>query len=507
VAANSGNDAALNSSVNTQSMSAVLRGPELSDFAVTVKHLDLSFHQGQLDLIEAAMLVHLPLLFRILAKSEQLIIRRSATFVTLAEYQHVLGAYFGRAFAIDCASNSVPIRAANFVIGAAGVKSLISLDFTFDMFNGPNGLLHLQQLIAGGSLKFTAINKLDFWCQIQYIDGFHNYFGRFLTSIGVPPTVPPSDSGYTLATWCTAYKSALTIVITLPTEEEQYALLKQLHDIFISFLKCASSEISRVAYSSAPDTARFGSLMAPDAPPAIALDRLVKQYQKYNDHRELTEMFQRKAPTQTVSLLTYPDHSRLAAKHGDGGSKSQSGGRREHAGSDSGAARKRGLDQPSSEPKAQTPGSASKEAVVLNKIELLISGWIWNTASLGEAFGEAGKCWPFVLSKKMSDNRQAHCPCHSKAGHESATSAAHTPLKVHKTLPVFDPFDQDQMDLYGRKPTMEEMKLVVRAFPTPPREPPSGKRHAEDGRRSGTASGRGSGGGAGRPNFRQPKAA
>ena len=51
VAANSGDDAALNSSVNTQSMAAVLRGPELSDFAVTAKHLDLSFHQCQLDLI------------------------------------------------------------------------------------------------------------------------------------------------------------------------------------------------------------------------------------------------------------------------------------------------------------------------------------------------------------------------------------------------------------------------------------------------------------------------
>jgi hypothetical protein len=132
---------------------------------------------------------------------------------------------------------------------------------------------------------------------------------------------------------------------------------------------------------------------------------------------------------------------------------------------------------------------------------------VWNTVALEAAYGQAGKCWPFLLSKKFGDNRLAHCPCTSKAGHESATSAAHTPLKVHKTLPVLDLFDADQIDLYGRKPTSDEAKQVVRVSPFPPRESPGGKRPAEDGRRSSTGSGKGSGKGAGRPNFRQPKTA
>jgi hypothetical protein len=179
-----------------------------------------------------------------------------------------------------------------------------------------------------------------------------------------------------------------------------------------------------------------------------------------------------------------------AAKHGNSGSKGQ-GGKRERAGDDSSAAQKRNLDRAGSKHIAQLPGSASKETVVLNEAELLISGWAWNIVSLVAAYDEDGKCWPFTLSKKVHANRLAHCPCPSKAGHESATSAAHTPLKAHKTLPAFDPFDADQMDLYGRRPTIDEMRQVFRSH-FPQREPPSGK---------------GPGGGTGRPNFRQPKTA
>jgi hypothetical protein len=173
--------------------------------------------------------------------------------------------------------------------------------------------------------------------------------------------------------------------------------------------------------------------------------------------------------------------SGVAAKRGNGGGKSQGGSKRERAGNDSSALQKQ----------TQLPGSASEEAVVLNEAELLVSGWAWNIVSLDAAYGETGKCWPFTLSKKMNANRLAHCPCPSKAGHESATSAAHTPLKVHKTLPVFDPFDADQMDLYGRRPTIDEMRQVLRS-PFSQRELLSGK---------------GPGVGTGRPNFRQPKTA
>ena len=500
----SADDAASNGSVNAQSMTSVLRCAELAELSAALHNLDLCSHAGQLDFIESALLAGLPLLFRVLAKTEQHIVKRSALFVTLAEYRHVLGPYFGRILTIDLNTSKVPERAANFSVSAAGVKSILALDFTIDMFNGPNGFLHIQQLIAGGSLKFSPINKLDFWCQVQYIDNFCAYLERILAAIGVPRILPKSDKGYTLATWCTAYKACLARVLSLPTEDEQYSFLKRLNAIFISFLKCASSEVSRVAFSSSPDAARFGSLMAPDAPPAAELARIGAQYDGYNKHREMTNLFAGKSASQTVHLLLYPFFGTLSDSRSNAGR--ERGGGKERVGNDPHPTGKR-AHEPSPEGRTQLAGSAAHEFVNMGKNSFLISGWIWDLDALTLAYG-SGKCFPVLLSKKEGDNKLAHCPCHTQAGHESMTSAAHTPFKVHKTLPPFDHRDNEQMLAYGRKPTSAESQLVVRQAFTPSHEPLGDKRPKTS---AGKGAGKGKGKGDGKPprppNFRQPKAA
>ena len=385
-ASNSADDGASNGSVNAQSMTTVLRSPEFADFSNTLAGLDLSLHSGQLDVIETALLSGLPLMLRVLFKNETHIVKRSPALAQLAEYRNLLGAYFGRALAINISTNAVPERAANFVINTTGVKVFMTFDFTSDMFNGPYGLLTLQQLITGGALKFAAINKLDFWCQVQYIDSFRDYLNRILTAIGVPPTVPANDGGYTLTTWCEAYKAILALVITLGTEDEQYTLLKTLHALFNSFLKSASNELSRVTYSSSPDTARFGSLVAKDAPPALELCRVRKLYFQYNDHREIANMMADTKAVQSARLLHYPLFSRLAAERGGGGKQREGKAATPN-------------DTASNKPDFNKPGSAAHAAIFLSKTELLLCGRVWNLPKVEGAYG-AGKCLPYMLSLK-----------------------------------------------------------------------------------------------------------
>ena len=135
-----------------------------------------------------------------------------------------------------------------------------------------------------------------------------------------------------------------------------------------------------------------------------------------------------------------------------------------------------------------------------------MSGHIWSPVKLGGAYGQMNKCLAFVCSRKVGDNRMSHCKSHGKAGHESPSSSAHAPYKVHPTLPAFDPADADQKEAYGRSPTEEEKAMVVKRSPPEARRS-DGKRAAPDGRRK---PGKGSGSsakGKGSPNFRQPKTA
>jgi hypothetical protein len=152
----------------------------------------------------------------------------------------------------------------------------------------------------------------------------------------------------------------------------------------------------------------------------------------------------------------------------------------------------------------QAPGSNSGEVIILADGWVFVSGHIWSPVKLGDAYGQ-DKCLAFVCSRKAGDNRMSHCESHGKAGHESPSSSAHAPYKVHPTLPAFDPADADQKEAYGRSPTEEEKAMFVKQLSEWRRS--NGKRPVPDFRhKPGKASGS-SDKGKGSPNFRQPKTA
>ncbi len=66
-AAASGGDSSAAGSVNIRSLNELLRSKEFHSFVQASSLLDLSSHQGQLDLIEEAMMSNLPFLLRVIS--------------------------------------------------------------------------------------------------------------------------------------------------------------------------------------------------------------------------------------------------------------------------------------------------------------------------------------------------------------------------------------------------------------------------------------------------------
>jgi len=403
-------------------------------FSVALSTLDLTTTAGQLAAVDAAFSCGSILTLRLLCYGEKTLARRHTALAALLPCLPILGEYFGRGLSTDPTTGARPDRLLTYSLASttggndALLRALLAGKFLgHNWYHDVGGVYHFKQQKFG--TLYGSVKPEDYWCIPKCVTDFCEHMHLLLVLMGWPNTV---EQGFTFKTWGAFYTAHLEQCTRLSNLDEQYRWMEHAHEQFERFLTIASFTVQSVATMPRPTEGVHGALAANDCAPAEAMRRKQANLETYTTHRDEWHWM----GAASVARVDPEKLPRLSDKSGKsrGGAKANARetARAKREGEPRDASRKTssGGDKPQDKTARWLTSKTGQDP------QLLCSGRVWAIGQLAKAFNTTvdAKCWEVLCSGKSNPLRD--CPCPDRAGHKSATDAAHVLERYERSAAV-----------------------------------------------------------------------
>ena len=443
---------------------ALIRQP-FRDVANALNEIDLSTMRGKIEGIAAGFNGCAVISIRALVSDKSLPTRNEAV-AKLTDLRPHLDAYFTWILISDD-TGEIPSRLSKFsfvgpvqsdgLVAPEGVsfrEACLTFSFTsMDWMNSPGGVM-ARKAAQDGTTSKIVIHPLDVYTVPEWVELLGDYIHAIFVAMGGAdePADGTADDALTWKQWNAIYITHLKLATTFPTLELQYNHLEHCHTLYVQALRVAERFWREAVFSKLPADKRVDLGILPvDEEPITTLNKRAEARLKV---AEMRHDFGGCLPGLEAASSTAPPPT-FPVRSNSPGLKAHKLRGKDLAPTKEELHPKR-LKGPSPMPlELAQPGAQTASYIWLSATVLFISGLVWNVQALAKKLGVShkAKCWPFILTRKQTANRQSVCDKWGTRGHEDAASVCHV-------VPNLDIAKLSQDASLCRKPTENEKKRL-----------------------------------------------